>query len=159
MAEAICYPRPLQEHVPILLGGSGERRTLRLVAQYADACNLFGDAANVRRKLAVLKGHCDAVGRRPEDVEVTHLSTVLAADHRASLERAVEQLRPSSVAPEAYAARVNAGTVDDHVGRFRELAEAGVDTAIVNMPDVHEPEALPRFAQVIAAFRATIGAR
>ena len=159
VAEAICYPRPLQEHVPILVGGGGERRTLRLVAQYADACNLFGDAATVRHKLAVLKGHCDAVGRGPEDLEVTHLSTVLAAEDHASLEGAVERLRPSSVAPEAYAAGVNAGTVEEHVGRFRELAQAGVDTAIVNMPDMHEPEALPRFAQVITAFRATAGTR
>jgi F420-dependent oxidoreductase-like protein len=106
VAEAICYPRPLQDHVPILVGGGGERRTLRLVAQYADACNLFGDAATVGHKLAVLEGHCDAVGRGREDVEVTHLSTVLAAEDRASLEGAVERLRPSSVAPEAYAARV-----------------------------------------------------
>ncbi len=53
--EAMCYPRPLQERVPILVGGSGERRTLRLVARYADACNLFGDADVVRRKVAVLR--------------------------------------------------------------------------------------------------------
>ncbi|HMC52733.1 MAG TPA: TIGR03560 family F420-dependent LLM class oxidoreductase, partial [Acidimicrobiales bacterium] len=150
--EAICYPRPLQERVPILVGGSGERRTLQLVARYADACNLFGDAATVRHKLEVLAGHCGAVGRRREDVEVTHLSTVLAAADRPSLENALERLRPSSLSPDAYAARVNAGTIEDHVGRFRDLADAGVDTAIVNMPDVEDPEALPRFAEVISAF-------
>jgi alkanesulfonate monooxygenase SsuD/methylene tetrahydromethanopterin reductase-like flavin-dependent oxidoreductase (luciferase family) len=157
--EAICYPRPLQERIPILVGGSGERKTLRLVARHADACNLFGDAATVRRKLEVLKAHCDAAGRTLEDVEVTHLSTVLAAGDRASLDDAVERLRPSSVAAEAYAARVNAGTIEDHVGRFRELAEAGVDTAIVNMPDVQDPEALARFAEVIGAFRLDAAAR
>ena len=50
---ATCYPRPLQDHVPILVGGSGERRTLRLVARHADACNLFGDPATVARKVEV----------------------------------------------------------------------------------------------------------
>ena len=75
--EAICYPRPLQEHVPILVGGSGERRTLRLVAQHADACNLFGEAAAVRHKVEVLRRHCAEVGRDPAAIEVTHLSTVL----------------------------------------------------------------------------------
>ena len=56
---ATCYPRPLQEHVPILVGGSGEQRTLRLVARYADMCNLFGDPTTVRRKVDVLREHCE----------------------------------------------------------------------------------------------------
>ncbi len=47
--ETLCYPRPLQEHVPILRGGFGEKRTLRLAARFADACNLFGDAETVAR--------------------------------------------------------------------------------------------------------------
>jgi F420-dependent oxidoreductase-like protein len=74
--EAMCYPRPVQERVPILIGGSGEKKTLRLVAQYADACNLFGDAKMVARKLAVLQAHCDAVCRDASHIEVTHLGTV-----------------------------------------------------------------------------------
>ncbi|HVV38415.1 MAG TPA: TIGR03560 family F420-dependent LLM class oxidoreductase [Acidimicrobiales bacterium] len=74
--EAMSYPRPVQERIPILVGGSGERKTLRLVAQYADACNLFGNAATLRRKLAVLHSHCAAVGRDPSTIEVTHLGTV-----------------------------------------------------------------------------------
>ena len=76
--EAACYPRPLQERVPIIVGGQGERRTLRLVAERADGCNLFGDPAKVRAKLAVLHAHCADVGRDPAEIEVTHLSTALA---------------------------------------------------------------------------------
>ena len=61
----LCYPRPLQEHVPVLVGGNGERRTLRLAAQYADACNVIGEVEVVARKVAVLHAHCDDVGPRP----------------------------------------------------------------------------------------------
>jgi F420-dependent oxidoreductase-like protein len=154
VAEAMCYPRPLQDHVPILIGGAGERRTLRLVAQYADACNLFGDAATVRHKREVLAAHCDAVGRPLEEIEVTHLSTSLTAAAPDELRRVVDAYRPVSMSPETWSARVNAATVEDQIGRFRELAEAGVDTAIVSLPDVDQPGALATFGQVIAAFAA-----
>jgi F420-dependent oxidoreductase-like protein len=150
--EAICYPRPLQEHVPILVGGSGERKTLRLVAQYADACNLFGDADTVRHKVEVLHRHCADVGRDPEAVRVTHLSTALTGVDDDDLTATIERLRPERVTAEAFAARTNAATIDDHVGRFRKLADAGVQTAIVNLPDLSDPAPVERFAEVIAAF-------
>ena len=151
--EAVCYPRPLQEHVPVLVGGSGERRTLRLVAQYADACNLFGDADVVRHKVGVLRAHCEDVGRDPSVVRVTQLSTALVGEDDDDLDRIVDRLRGDRSTAEAYSARVNAATVDDHVGRFRKLADAGVQTAIVNMPDLSDVAPLERFAGVIAAFR------
>src|SRR4029079_625024 len=87
--EAICYPRPLQEHIPILVGGQGERRTLRLVARYADACNLRGDPASVRHKADVLAAHCAEVGRDPSTVRVTHLSTALVGRDQEDVERLV----------------------------------------------------------------------
>jgi alkanesulfonate monooxygenase SsuD/methylene tetrahydromethanopterin reductase-like flavin-dependent oxidoreductase (luciferase family) len=151
--EAMCYPRPLQERIPILVGGSGERRTLRLVARYADACNLFGEAPVVRHKVEVLHRHCADVGRDPETVEVTQLSTVLVADDRSSVDAAVERLRPNRMSAARFAERVNAGTVEQHLGRFGQLGEAGVQTAIVSLPDVDEPGAIARFGRVIAALR------
>jgi F420-dependent oxidoreductase-like protein len=150
--EAICYPRPLQERIPILVGGSGERKTLRLVARYADACNLFGDAATVRHKVDVLHRHCADVGRDPADVRVTHLSTALTGRDDDELTALVDRLRPERITPEAFGARVNAATVDDHVGRFRQLADAGVQTAIVSLPDLSDAAPVERFAEVIAAF-------
>jgi len=146
--EAICYPRPVQSRIPLLVGGQGERRTLRLVAQYADACNLFGPAEVVRHKLSVLAAHCAAVDRPLAEIEVTHLSTVLCASDPAA---AVETYRPRGSTPEAYTEAVLAGTVEDHVGRFRELAEAGIHTAIVSLADLG-PESVAAFAPVIAAF-------
>jgi F420-dependent oxidoreductase-like protein len=135
MSEAICYPRPLQERIPILVGGSGERRTLRLVARYADACNLVGTVERVRHKLAVLWDHCEAEGRDPAEVEVTHLAPARV------------------VAPGEAREGHGAASAEEHVGRYRELAEAGVQTAIVGLSDARGGESVRRFGEVIAAFR------
>src|SRR5947209_3413441 len=143
--EAICYPRPLQEHVPLLVGGSGERRTLRLAARYADACNLHEDPATVHHKVAVLHRHCADVDRDPAEVRVTHRSTVLVTEGAATAGR----LPP----------RTLAGSVDDHVGHFRELAEAGVETAMVRLVDLGDVGPIERFAPVIKAFRHGVPAR
>jgi F420-dependent oxidoreductase-like protein len=119
--EAVCYPRPLQERIPLLVGGSGEKRTLRLVARYADACNFVGEPDDVRRKLAVLRSHCEAVERDPAEINVTHLGRAMEASS------------------------------EEHVGRYRELAEAGVETAIVGLSSGSQDVA--EFAEVIGAFR------
>jgi F420-dependent oxidoreductase-like protein len=132
--EAICYPRPLQERIPILVGGSGERRALRLVARHADLCNFFGDPATVRHKVAVLREHCTAEGRDPAAITVTHLGAA----------RVVED-------GEAREGQ-GAATVEEHVGRYRELAEAGVQTAIVGLADEDGADSVRRFAGVVAAF-------
>lgn len=72
LEETLCSPQPVSQPRPrILIGGSGERKTLRLVAQYADACNIFGGPDEVARKLEVLRRHCEDVGRDPNDIEVT----------------------------------------------------------------------------------------
>ena len=123
VTEAVCYPRPLQERIPILVGGSGENRILRLVARHADMCNLVGDADTVRHKVEVLHRHCASAGRDPVDVTVTHLGTA------------------------------DAPSVDDHIGRYRQLAEAGVQTAIVSLPSVATPKVVSGFAKVTDAFR------
>ena len=135
VAEAVCYPRPLQERIPILVGGSGERRTLRLVARHADACNLFGDPDTVRHKVAVLREHCAAEGRDPAAVRVTHFAPARV------------------VAPAGSRDGPGAATAQEHIGRYRELAEAGVQTVIAGLADADGPQSVSRFAEVIAAFR------
>ena len=72
LESTLCSPRPVSRPRPrILIGGSGERKTLRMVAQYADACNIFGGPEDVSKKLDVLRRHCEAVGRDPNEIEVT----------------------------------------------------------------------------------------
>jgi F420-dependent oxidoreductase-like protein len=133
-----CYPRPLQEHVPIWVGGSGEKDTLRLVAKHADGCNLFGDPATVAAKVAVLHEHCARYDRDPASITVSHLGT-------------------AAILPSATAARPHpdAGTVDEQTGRYRQLAEAGVHTAIVDLPDLATTPAdtLAPWSTLIPRFR------
>lgn len=126
LAEPICSPPPVsQPHPPIMIGGMGEQKTLRLVAQYADACNLFARAGSdvLRHKLAVLRAHCDALGRPYDDIERTTLGTV--------------HLAPGQMAS------------DDVVEQCRELAELGIQHAIFNMPNVHELRPLETFGETI----------
>ncbi len=151
--DTTCYPRPLQAHIPLLLGGSGEHRTLRLVARHADACNLFGEAPELRRKLGALARHCDDAGRDPADIDVTHLSSVLVADTTTELASLIERRRPRSMSAERFARSANAGTIGQHVDRLANLSEAGVQLEIVSLADLQGPEQIERFGDVIDAFR------
>ncbi len=126
LAETILSPMPLSHpHPPILIGGMGEKKTLRLVARYADACNLFASAGEcvLRDKLDVLKRHCDEAGRPYEDIEKTALGTV--------------HLAPGQM------------TAGEVVALCRSLAGLGIQHAIFNMPNVHEIAPLEIFAREI----------
>ncbi|MDI6908389.1 LLM class F420-dependent oxidoreductase [Nocardioides sp.] len=94
LAETVCVPPPVQRpHPPILVGGGGERKTLRLVAQYADACNLFPDSPEgARHKLDVLRGHCDAVGRDYDEIEKTMLGGASGPDPLADTDAYVAEM-------------------------------------------------------------------
>ena len=93
LAETLCSPQPVSSPRPrVLIGGGGERKTLRLVATYADACNIIGDAATVGHKVDVLRRHCDDVGRDPGEVEVTALMGVPEDADRETILREVESL-------------------------------------------------------------------
>jgi alkanesulfonate monooxygenase SsuD/methylene tetrahydromethanopterin reductase-like flavin-dependent oxidoreductase (luciferase family)/predicted kinase len=150
--EALCYPRPLQARIPMLVGGNGTR-TLRLAARYADACNVIGEADVVAERSAVLRSQCDAVGRE-SSVELTQLSTTLLGRTTTELHASIEEVRPRRATADQYAARVNAGTVPDQVARFRQLAGLGVQTAIVSLPGLVDPTPIERFGDVIEAFSA-----
>lgn len=150
--ELICYPRPIQDPIPILVGGSGEKRTLRLVAEYADACNVFGDPERVRHKATVLAGHCQELGRDPTEIEVTHLTNALAATDRTEMRARVDRLRDRNTTAESFMKRHNAGTADDLVELFTAYSAAGAQHSIVAIPDVWEGGSIETFGEVIAEF-------
>jgi F420-dependent oxidoreductase-like protein len=104
--QSISRPR-----VPIMIGGGGERKTLRLVAQYADATNVFGGPTAIHHKYEVLRQHCEEIGRNPDEIERSTLQGVnLAAETPAQI-----------------------------VDRFGELADAGAQHVIFSVRDVHDP--------------------
>jgi F420-dependent oxidoreductase-like protein len=109
-------------HPPILIGGGGEKKTLRLVAQYADACNIFDmGPAGVAAKYAVLRGHCDAVGRDYSEIEKTVLTRMALGD--------------GSPSPSGEPTI----TVAEAVDRLGALAEIGTDHVIMGMSNVAVP--------------------
>jgi len=114
-------PQPVQKpHPPILIGGTGERKTLRLVAQYGDACNIFARLGKdeLRRKLDVLRKHCSEVGRPYEEIEKTTLDSLMIT----------RDGREGSITP-AQA-----------IEQFAELASLGIDQAIFSLRNVHDLE-------------------
>lgn len=119
-------PRPLsQPHPRLMIGGMGPKKTLRMVAQYADACNLFEGYGleRVQQALDTLKGHCERLGRDYDAIEKTSLGTAhLSPEH---------------------------DSVDDILGRIQALADMGITHAIFNMPNVYEITPLETFAKEI----------
>jgi alkanesulfonate monooxygenase SsuD/methylene tetrahydromethanopterin reductase-like flavin-dependent oxidoreductase (luciferase family)/predicted kinase len=150
LPETTCYPRPVSQ-IPVIVGGSGEKRTLRIAARLGDGCNLPSDLATLDRKLAVLRQHCVEAGRDPAEVEVTVLDVPVIGRDREQAASIVERLRGRATAA-AYARQHHAGTADDHIGRYRLLAERGVTTVFVALPDLADPDDVLRLAPVAAAF-------
>jgi alkanesulfonate monooxygenase SsuD/methylene tetrahydromethanopterin reductase-like flavin-dependent oxidoreductase (luciferase family) len=138
LPETTCYPRPVHD-VPIIVGGGGERRTLRIAARLGDGCNVPVDA--VEAKAAVLRRHCEEVGRDPADVAVTVLDLPVVGRDRDDVWERVERLRGRTPAA-SYARRHHAGTPAQHRERYLRLAERGVSTVFVALPDLARPEDL-----------------
>jgi alkanesulfonate monooxygenase SsuD/methylene tetrahydromethanopterin reductase-like flavin-dependent oxidoreductase (luciferase family)/predicted kinase len=129
LPETTSYPRPVHD-ISVIVGGGGERRTLRIAARLGDACNIGSDLDTVDRKTAVLRRHCEEVGRAPEEVAVTVLDLPVVGDDREDAWRRVERLRGRTAAA-SYATKHHAGTVAQHRERYAELAERGVSTVFV----------------------------
>jgi len=130
---ATNVPRPLQAGgPPILVGGGGEQRTLRLVAQYADACNISGDVATIRHKLEVLDRHCAETGRDRAEITVTRLGSLFLTSN-AEETRLIRDFVTDAAGPEA-ANGFTIGEPDDVVAAVGELVDAGVDEFYFNLP-------------------------
>ncbi|MGH2720246.1 MAG: LLM class F420-dependent oxidoreductase [Actinomycetota bacterium] len=137
VAGALNVPAPVRPGgPPILVGGSGEQRTLRLVARYGDACNIFGDPATVVRKLEILERHCADVGRDPADITRTRLGTLLLRPTQEEADRAAEAIRAAwGVDEQQFRAVVVAGGPDAVAGQVQPYLDAGLDGIIFNLVD------------------------
>ncbi len=134
-------PQPIRGDIPILVGGSGERKTLRLVAQYADGCNLFGDPDRVRHLLGVLEGHCETVGRDPSEITKTAMAQVAIAPTHEAAQDKLRVLRERGV-PQERVDAIIAGDPDTVAERAQALADVGIEGITISVPDVQDLEAL-----------------
>lgn len=149
VAGAFNNPRPLRGDIPILVGGSGERRTLRLVAQYADGCNVFGDADRARHLVGVLERHCEDVGRDPAEITKTAMWTLVIAETEAGVRAKLDAMRAAGW-PEERIAAATAGTSGEIAERAAAFREAGIEGLTFSMPDVHDPEAVELAGRTLA---------
>lgn len=139
LPETTCYPRP-PSPIPVIVGGGGERRTLRIAAEHGDACNLTSsDPEVLGHKIEVLRRHCVDVGRDPSEVAVTVLDLAVVGRDRDDVWRRVENLRGRTPAA-TFAARTHAATVAGHRDRHADLARLGVSTVFVSTPDLDGPQ-------------------
>ncbi|MBI2939781.1 MAG: TIGR03560 family F420-dependent LLM class oxidoreductase [Chloroflexi bacterium] len=145
-------PAPLQQpHPPILIGGSGERVTLRLVARYAQWCNVAGDPATVAHRLDILRAHCDRLGRPYGEITRSNFTTVVVGRDEAEVAAKRDRLRdfiPGS--------GILVGTPEQLVEIYREYARAGVQYAIFRMPDWADVEPVQLFAERVIPALATV---
>jgi F420-dependent oxidoreductase-like protein len=151
VTEAINQPRPIQEHLPIMIGGAGEKKTLRMVAQYADESNLICAVEQIPHKMEVLASHCATFGRDPAEIAVSWLGSVIMGRTTAEAEAARDdyfqmQGMEYSQLPEAVRAQINSrmmigdpDTVAEQVQT--KLVDRGLPGLTFNLPATwHDPE-------------------
>jgi F420-dependent oxidoreductase-like protein len=148
---AYCNPKPIQKPSPsILVGGSGERKTLKIVAKYADACNLFGSIETIKRKLDVLKEHCKSVGRDYDSILKTKLDLVVIDDSEEIARKRAQQfyigIPEQQIRDREFAIY---GTREDVSRQIELLEEAGIQYLIVHFEPSRELEALDIFSDNI----------
>jgi F420-dependent oxidoreductase-like protein len=147
---ALNNPKPLRGDIPIMIGGSGERKTLRFVAQYADACNVFGDLERVKHLLGVLERHCEDVGRDPAEITKTRNSSFVVAPTREEVERKIQALKEAGVPEERFGPGLAlVGTPDDLAEQAQGFADAGLDGLTGSIPDVHDLDAVRMVGEAI----------
>jgi alkanesulfonate monooxygenase SsuD/methylene tetrahydromethanopterin reductase-like flavin-dependent oxidoreductase (luciferase family) len=148
---AYCNPKPIQKpSPPILVGGSGERKTLKIVAKYADACNLFGSAETLKRKLNILKEHCKSVGRDYDSILKTKLDLVVIDDSEEMARKKAQQfyigIPEQQIRDREFAIY---GTPEDVSRQIELLEEVGIQYLIVHLEPSRELEALDTFVNNI----------
>jgi F420-dependent oxidoreductase-like protein len=150
VTNAYNSPKPLRGDIPIVVGGSGERKTLRMVAQYADGCNFFGDPERARHLLGVLGDHCERLGRNPDEITKTAMMSSLAiGETEDEAQRKLVAMRDAGF-PESRIAGTTAGTPEQILERAHAYREVGVDGLTLSLPDVQDPEAVMLAGETLA---------
>jgi F420-dependent oxidoreductase-like protein len=147
---AYCNPKPIHKpSPPIMVGGSGERQTLKIVAKYADACNLFGSVETVKRKLSVLKEHCKGVDRDYDSILKTKLGLIVVDNDEEMAEKRVKQQISKVIPKEQIGEFLTYGTPEDVLKQIELFEEIGIQYLIVDLEPYRELEALEIFGNSI----------
>ena len=141
VTDAYNNPKPLRGDIPILIGGSGERKTLRMVAQYADGCNLFGDPDRAKHLLGVLAGHCENAGRDPQEITKTSMMSIAIAETEAGAKAKLDAMRAAGL-PQSRIDGTLAGTPEQILERAHAYKDAGIEGVTFSMADVHDLDAV-----------------
>ncbi len=152
--DALCQPRPIQPHLPILVGGSGPKKTLRTTARYADAWNTSGTIEDVREKVAILEGHCQDAGRDPGAIERTISFPTIIRDDRAAAEAALGKLLAHNGAADLGPGPLLLGSPAQIADELRPYAEIGFARLIARLPGPYDRETIARIGEVGAALDA-----
>ena len=155
VTEAINSPAPLSK-IPVMIGGAGEKKTLRMVAQYADESNLICSNEEIPRKLDALAAHCERLGRDRSEIKVTKLLMLVIGrthdDAMAAAEAFVANHGWPPAALEAMAAFMTLGGPDEIGEAVREMAELGIDGVTLNLAaNAHDPEMIALAGEVVDA--------
>jgi alkanesulfonate monooxygenase SsuD/methylene tetrahydromethanopterin reductase-like flavin-dependent oxidoreductase (luciferase family) len=146
--DALCAPRPIQHRLPILVGGSGPRKTLRTVALRADGWNTAGTVDEVRGKLEILGEHCSDVGRDITSIEKTISFPIILRDDRAAAEAAYANLMAVNGIEDMERSTPLIGAPTEVADALRPYLELGFETVIVRMPAPYDRETIDRMAHV-----------
>ena len=148
MHDAVCAPRPIQSHLPILVGGSGPRKTLRTVALRGDGWNTSGYPEEVRVKLANLHEHCAAVGRDPATIELTASFPIILRDDPRAAEAAWAERMAHNGATSAGPVPHLLGSPEAVADDLRPFCLMGFRTIIVRLPAPYDAETIARIGEV-----------
>jgi F420-dependent oxidoreductase-like protein len=144
------YPKPSQRPRPlILVGGEGERVTLRLVAQYADACNFFSSGEDLDRKLQVLKNYCKDYRRNYSEIIKTKLASVVFANNLEEAKERIMHYKPAGVDFESYSRSFVYGDPDQVIEQIERLESQGIEYLIINFRGTPELSQIQKFAKEI----------
>lgn len=149
--DALCEPRPIQPHLPILIGGSGPKKTLRTVALRGDAWNTSGTVEEVSAKLEILRAHCADVGRNPSEIELTVSFPIVIRDDVAAAASALEAALANNGSESMGDIPVLLGPPAAIADAIRPYRDLGFGTVIVRLPAPYDRETIARIGEVKAA--------